>query len=224
MTGPVRFEQVSKSYRVGGGRKVLFEALDMDLPDCNVGLLGGNGSGKSTLLRLVSGAERPDRGRILCKGRVSWPLGFAASFNGSMTGAENARFVARIYGEDVRRVTAFAEDFAELGAFFRMPVASFSSGMRARLAFALSMAIAFDIYLVDEITEVGDQRFKERCRAHFKEKLANSRLIMVSHNMASLRSYCDAGLVLSDGRARLFDRLEDAIAVHQRGMTMQSPA
>ncbi len=224
MTALIRLEDVAKSYRIRGGRKVLFEALHLDLPDRNIGVLGGNGAGKSTLLRLLSGAEMPDRGRIRRRGRVSWPLGFAASFNGSMSGAENARFVARIYGEDVRRVAAFAEDFAELGPFFRAPVATYSSGMRARLAFALSMAIAFDVYLVDEITEVGDQRFKERCRTHFKEKLAASRLIMVSHNMASLRGYCEAGLVVSEGRVRLFDRLETAIAEHQRGMTMQSPA
>ena len=135
----------------------------------SVGILGRNGAGKSTLLRILGGAEQPDSGRVIRKGRVSWPIGFSGGFNGSLTGEENARFVARIYDADIDRVIEFAKDFAEIGDYFQMPVRTYSSGMKARLAFGLSMAIDFDTYLVDEVTAVGDATFQERCREAFAE-------------------------------------------------------
>ena len=214
----IRFVDVRKSYRVNGGRKVVLRNLDLTLPRANIGILGGNGAGKSTLLRLIAGTELPDSGKVLREGRISWPLGFSGSFNGSLSGIENARFVARIYGQDTEHVLAFVEDFSELGAFYRMPVGAYSAGMRARLAFGLSMAIAFDYYLVDEITAVGDESFRRKCHKAFKERLASSCIIMVSHSAATLRDYCETGAVIEDGQLTFYPALQDAAAEHARNM------
>lgn len=214
----IKFHHVVKTYRARGSVKVILKGLDLTLPRRNIAVLGGNGAGKSTLLRLIAGAERPDRGRIERIGRVSWPLGFVGSFNGSLSGIENARFIARIYGRDTEKVVRFVEEFSELGESFRLPFATYSSGMRARLAFGVSMAFRFDWYLVDEITEVGDASFREKCRATFKERLVEARIIMVSHGLGSLRAYCDMGIVLEGGRAIVFDDLEDAISYHEANM------
>ena len=214
----IRLVDVSKSYKLGRGRKEVLRSVTLTLAHRNIAIVGQNGAGKSTLLRLISGGEPPDSGRILRDGSVSWPLGFSGGFNRSTSGADNTRFVSRIYGQDTDRVLDFVRDFSELGAFFEMPVATYSSGMRARLAFGISMAIAFDWYLVDEITEVGDDRFKEKCRLAFKERLVNSRIIMVSHSLATLRSYCEMAAVVHGGDVALYDDLEEGIAVHKRLM------
>lgn len=215
MSDYISFEGVSKYYKVGAGRKTVLKTLTAEFPQQNVGILGANGAGKSTLLRMIAGVESPSSGTIRRHCRVSWPLGFAGSFNGSLSGAENCRFVARIYGEDTRRVEQFVGEFSELGAFFRMPFSTYSAGMRARLAFGISLAIEFDAYLVDEITEVGDEQFRERCRSYFKTKLRGANVIMVSHGLSSLRSYCDSGVVLHNGDLMFFNTLEAAIDVHQ---------
>jgi capsular polysaccharide transport system ATP-binding protein len=180
-----------------------------------VGLLGRNGAGKSTLLRLLAGTELPDRGQVSRGGRVSWPLGFVGSFHGSTSGRANVRFVARIYDRDVGETIQFVEEFAELGSYLDMPVKTYSSGMRARLAFAVSMAVEFDTYLVDEIMAVGDARFQARCTKAFRERRSRSDVIVASHNLETLREYCDMGAVIADGRIAVFDRLEDAIASYQ---------
>jgi len=211
-------ENVVKSYRLREGRKVVLRNITATFPKTNVAILGANGAGKSTLLRLIAGTEPPDSGVILRQGRISWPLGFSGSFNGTMSGAENVRFVARIYGEDTERVLDFVEDFSELGEFFRMPVSSYSSGMRARLAFGVSMAVAFDYYLVDEITAVGDDRFRQKCLTTFKEKLGNSCIIMISHSKATLKQYCRMGAVLHEGDLTIYDDLNEAIALHEQHM------
>jgi len=210
----IQFENVRKSYRTKDEPKVILKNLTLALPHANVGILGSNGSGKSTLLRLIAGTEAPDAGVITRKGRISWPLGFAGSFNGSLSGAENCLFVARIYGQDTEYVLEYVREFSELGSFFKMPVNSYSSGMRARLAFGVSMAIAFDYYLADEITAVGDAQFQKKCQQTFREKLSSSRIIMVSHQFATLRKYCDIGGVLRDGELTLYPTLTDAIRVH----------
>ena len=121
-------------------------------------------------------------------------------------------------------MTAFVEDFAELGASLRLPWGTYSSGMRARLAFSASMAIEFDTYLIDEITAVGDASFKAKCHAVFRERRARARVIMVSHAMKTLRDYCEMGLVLHGGRLTLWEDLEDAIAVHEELMGLGSDA
>jgi capsular polysaccharide transport system ATP-binding protein len=214
----IRLQNVAKSYRLREGRKVVLRNITATFPGTNVAILGANGAGKSTLLRLIAGTEPPDSGDILRQGRISWPLGFSGSFNGTMSGAENVRFVARIYGEDTERVLDFVEAFSELGEFFRMPVSSYSSGMRARLAFGVSMAVAFDYYLVDEITAVGDDKFRQKCLTTFKEKLANSGIIMISHSKATLKQYCQVGAVLHQGELTMFDDLNEAIALHEQHM------
>jgi capsular polysaccharide transport system ATP-binding protein len=209
-------DQVSKSYSVQGGRKVVLDQVDAVFPrGRSIGLLGVNGAGKSTLLRLIAGTELPDEGSVTRGTRVSWPLGFLGSFHGSTSGRANVRFIARIYGRDVQDTIAFVEDFSELGRYLDMPVKTYSSGMRARLAFAVSMAIDFETYLVDEITAVGDARFQSRCKEAFKQRRKTADVIMVSHYLDTIREYCDMGAVVADGGLILFDRIEEAISHYE---------
>ncbi|WP_045465104.1 ABC transporter ATP-binding protein [Vibrio hyugaensis] len=203
---------VSKTYRTANGVKQVLKPCSLSFPKGrNIGLLGINGAGKSTLLRMIAGSEAPTTGLIKRNVKMSWPLGFAGGFNGSMTGAENLRFVSRIYGADIKQVIEFVKEFSELGDYLNMPIRSYSSGMKARLAFGLSMAIDFDCYLVDEITGVGDRRFQEKCRDAFKARSETSSLIMVSHSMPTLKEHCDMGLVLSGGELTFFEDINDAI-------------
>ena len=213
------FDNVSKRYKLpGGGYKTILEKLDYTFPERNIGLIGENGAGKSTLLKLISGAELPDTGHIRRDLQVSFPLGFSGSFNGSLTGIENTRFVARIYGKDTEQVIAYVEEFAELGKHFYAPVKTYSSGMKARLSFGVSLAIDFECYLVDEITAVGDSRFKAKSKKAFKEKLKTSRIVMVSHSNRTLKAYCDMGIIMRDGKIHVFENLRDAIRDHEKYM------
>lgn len=216
----IRFNNVSKAYRLqGGGVRRILENVNITIPrGRSLGLLGRNGAGKSTVLRMIAGTILPDGGEIARGGTVSWPLGFAGSFAGLLSGAQNVRFVARIYGCDPDELIAYVEEFSELGEFLYMPVASYSSGMRARLAFGVSMGVAFDYYLVDEVTAVGDTNFKKKCRAVFKHRLSSSDVIMVSHSTRTLRSYCQAGVVLEDGSLTYYEDIEDAIEAHDENM------
>lgn len=212
----IELRNVTKSYKTKAGRHMVLDNVSLSFPaDQNVGILGRNGAGKSTLLRLIAGIEMPDEGTILRAGHISWPLGFAGGFNGSLSGEENARFVARIYGEDIDRVVDYAEDFAELGKYFFMPVRTYSSGMRARLAFGLSMAIDFNVYLIDEVTAVGDKRFKNKCKKAFSDRSATSTLIMVSHDMRTIREYCNTCMLLQDGDLLLYDDIDQATAAYE---------
>jgi len=215
----IEFQNVSKYYRTPTSRKVVLDRLSLVLPNgAKVGVLGRNGAGKSTLLGMISGTVPPDSGRIRRHASISWPLGFGGSFNPDLTGTQNVRFVARIYGMDTDAMIAYVDDFAELGEFMDMPVRSYSSGMKARLAFGMSMGISFDWYLVDEITAVGDSRFRKKSLAVFRNRLAEAGLLMVSHSLETLRSYCTAGLVLEDGKAVYYDTIRAAIARHERNM------
>lgn len=216
----IQFCNVQKSYAVrGGGRKVLLDGLTLTLPyGAKVGLLGRNGVGKSTLISMIAGTTKLNGGEIRREGSVSWPLGFAGSFAVDMSGVQNTRFVARIYGVDSDALVDYVADFSELGEFMRMPVRSYSAGMRARLAFGVSMGLAFDWYLVDEITAVGDAAFRKKSLAVFGDRLKDSGLIMVSHANATLREYCTSGMVIHEGQATYFDDLEEAIAEHERNM------
>jgi capsular polysaccharide transport system ATP-binding protein len=213
----IGFRNVRKTYRLSGIRKVVIDNLSLDLPpDRNIAILGRNGAGKSTLMRLIAGAELPDEGRIIRRGKVSWPLGFSGGFNGNMTGIENARFVARMYGEDTERVVEFVEDFSELGSSMQLPIKTYSSGMKARLAFGVSMAIDFSYYLIDEITAVGDDRFKRKCDEVFQKKIETSKIIMISHSMATIRKFCKSGCYLEGGRLFYYEDVEGAIDVHSK--------
>ena len=213
----IRFENLTKSFWVQGERKVVIDNLNMTLPTGrSLALLGRNGAGKSTLLQMIAGTMRPDSGRIYSDGTMSWPVGFGGSFHRDLTGAQNTRFIARVYGVDTDSLLNFVADFAELGKHFHMPVRSYSSGMRSRLTFGASMGIRFDTYLVDEVTAVGDKIFKRKSKAVFAERMKKSSAILVSHDIGQVMEYCDAGIVLENGRLHFFDDLEEAIALHDR--------
>jgi capsular polysaccharide transport system ATP-binding protein len=215
----IELHNVSKSYPTVAGRKVVIDRLNLVLPwGAKVGVLGRNGAGKSTLLGMISGAVRPDGGQIRRRGAISWPLGFSGSFHNDLTGAQNVRFVARIYGMDTEAMVAFVEDFAELGEFMDMPLRSYSSGMRARLAFGMSMGVSFDWYLVDEITAVGDTNFRNKSLNAFQTRLADAGLLVTSHSPGTIRSYCTSGLVIERGQAWFFPDVEEAIAMHEANM------
>lgn len=212
----IHIQNLSKSFRLRGQVKTVIDDLTLTIPSGRaVALLGRNGAGKSTLLEMVSGTQKPDRGTIESDGSLSWSVGLKSSFHRELTGAQNVRFIARIYGVDTDELLAFVEDFSELGPHFDMPMRSYSQGMRARLGFGTSMGIHFDTYLVDEVTAVGDAAFKRKSRAVFRQRMETSGAIMVSHSMAQLRDFCDSGLVLEDGQAHYFDDLEEAIALHE---------
>ena len=215
----IRLEQATKFARTKGIKKPIINGASLVLQrGKSIGLLGRNGAGKSTLLRLIAGTIRLDSGRIIRKGKISWPLGFQGSFQSTMTGEQNVRFVARIYGVDTRELIAYVEEFADLGQFFKAPVGTYSSGMKARLAFGLSMSVNFDYYLVDEITAVGDTNFKKKCQVVFESRLQDSDVIMVSHSTATIRSYCDCGVVMENGKLTYYDDVEDAIRAHDSNM------
>lgn len=209
-------DRVTKRYRLKGFCKVIFNKLTFSFPEGkNVGIMGKNGAGKSTMMRLLAGTEPPDEGHIYRSQKVSWPLGFAGGFNGSMTGIENIRFVSRIYGQDTERTIEYVTEFAELGPSLRLPIKTYSSGMKARLAFGLSMAIDFQVYLIDEITAVGDANFKNKCRAAFRDKLSGSQIIMVSHAPTTIAEYCDCGLLLENGQVTFFATVAQLISAYK---------
>ncbi|MCJ8138316.1 ABC transporter ATP-binding protein [Falsirhodobacter halotolerans] len=213
----IRFEGVSKSFPTpDGGRKVILANQTLTIPDrVSLALLGRNGEGKSTIMQLIGGRLATDQGRIVKTGTISWPVGFGGSFHGDMTGAQNIRFVARIYGVDSDELVDFVADFAEIGSHMHLPVRTYSQGMRARIAFGVSMGIPFDTYLVDEVMAVGDAAFRKKSTAIFRQRLATSGAIVVSHAMPELRRMCNAGAVLYRGRMYYFDDLEEAIQLHR---------
>lgn len=218
----IRFENLSKSFRVMNRQKVVIDDLTLTLPTGkSLGLLGRNGAGKTTLLRMISGALEPTRGRIVTDGSISWPVGLRAAFHRDMTGAQNVRFVARIYGVDTDELVEFVRHFSDLGDQFHMPFKTYSSGMRSRISFGTAMGIRFDTYLVDEVTAVGDASFRKKSKAVFLDRVANASAIMVSHRMNDIRSFCDAGIVLNDGKVAYFDDVNEAIAVHEAQMTLR---
>jgi len=211
----IALEHVSKSYRVTHGwHRVLNDVTCRFPKGRNVGILGLNGAGKSTLLRLIGGVEPPDSGDIYRSCSVSWPIAFTGAFPPTLTGRENARFVARLYGVPPGQVEAFAEDFTELGEYFDEQVLTYSSGMRARLGFAVSIAVKFDCYLLDEATSVGDWRFTAKCLRAFRERREESSVIMVSHNQETVRQTCDMGAVLASGQLTFYEDVKEAISVY----------
>lgn len=213
----ITLEKVTKYYKTAAHRRYILRNQSLNFaPGRSYGLLGVNGAGKSTTMRLISGAELPNSGLITRKVRVSWPLGFANGLNPQLSGKENLKFVARAYGEDFRRVLAFVAEFAEIGSYLNEPIRTYSSGMMARFAFGLSMAIEFDCYLVDEITAVGDTNFQRRCRDAFRQRREGADVIMISHDMNTIKDYCDVAIVLIDGQLVKFDNVEEGIATYMR--------
>ncbi|MFN3210917.1 MAG: ABC transporter ATP-binding protein [Roseovarius sp.] len=215
----IRLENVTKTFVTNGVPNTIFSNASLTFPKGrSVGLLGRNGAGKSSLLRLIAGSLAPTSGQIIYDGSVSWPVGFAGSFHPDLTGLQNIRFVGRVYGVDTDELVDFVEDFAELGKHFNLPCRTYSSGMKSRLAFGLSMGIRFDTYLVDEVTSVGDAAFRQKSEAVFKQRMAHSGAIVVSHGTAMLRRNCESGVVIDSGRMTWYDDITDAIAAHEDNM------
>lgn len=211
----IEFENVSKVYETRGLTKQVFTNLSFRVERGeSLAICGANGAGKSTLLRLIAGVEHPTGGRITRTLRTSWPIGLASCFHASMTGADNARFIARIYGRDEKQIIAYVEDFAQLGVYIDQPVETYSSGMVSRLAFGISLAIDFECYLVDEVTAVGDIRFRQRCETELLARRNRGTLIMTSHDPYTLEKYCTRGAVLFRGALVFFGTVGEACEVH----------
>lgn len=223
----IELQSVTKSYPTPHGRRYVFRDLSFAFPEnASIGLIGPNGAGKSTLMRLLGGIDSPDGGIVRSDQRISWPVGLAGGFQGTLTGRDNVRFVCRVYGATgsaMREKIRFTEEFAEIGEYFDLPVRSYSSGMRSRLAFGLSMAFDFDYYLIDEVMAVGDAQFRQKCQLMFREKLANSRLILVSHNMRDISEFCDVVVLVEHGAIRVFDDVAEGISAYQKKSNEPQP-
>lgn len=216
----IRLENLSKTFRMDGRQKTVANNINATFPSGRaVALLGRNGAGKSSLLQMIAGTMDPTSGRVVTTGRISWPVGFAGSFHGELTGAQNARFIARIYGVDSDELVDFVEEFASLGEHFRLPFRTYSSGMKSRLAFGVSMGIDFDTYLVDEVAAVGDAAFRAKGDRFFKARLKKAGAVVVSHSMTQIRQICDCGAVLEKGRLTYYENVDEAIAHHERNMS-----
>lgn len=215
----IRLQNVRKAFVTGGSQKVVARNITATFPTgVSVALLGRNGAGKSTLLQMIAGTMEPSAGTITSSGTISWPVGFAGSFHRDLTGAQNTRFVARVYGVDTDALSTFVEDFAELGGHFHMPLRTYSSGMKSRLSFGVSMGIRFDTYLIDEVTSVGDAAFKQKSGEVFLERIRQSGAILVSHGLTKVRKLCTAGAVLENGTLTYYDDVEEAIWQHRQNM------
>lgn len=217
----IKITNLYKRYNNRDGREApwVLKNINLTIPkNVSVGLLGRNGAGKSTLLQLIAGMDSPERGSVERHCRVSWPIGLSGGFQGNMTGRQNVKFVARVHGSgmDVQRIINSVEEFAELGSAFDRPIRTYSSGMRARLNFGLSLAFDFDVYLSDEATAVGDKAFREKATKTFKAKIGQSSLIMVAHGEAILKELCQAGIYLKGGQAHWYDDINDAIAAYHQ--------
>lgn len=216
----ITLRNVSKYYRVRGGLHLVFAGVDLQVRKGEkVGVLGRNGSGKSTLIRLISGSEFPTTGTIDRRMSVSWPLAMTSAFQGSLTGIDNIYFIARVYGVNAEAIIPYVESISDLGYYLREPVKTYSSGMRARLAFALSMAVEFDCFLIDEVIAVGDASFHERCAHELFERRRDRAMFIVSHDPHYIRHHCDRACVLIQGRLRTFDDLDSALSIYTQEYT-----
>jgi capsular polysaccharide transport system ATP-binding protein len=215
----ISVENLTKVYQTRHGPRTVLDQVNLRLErGHNVGIVGRNGAGKSTLIRLISGAERPTAGRIVRGMRVSWPLAFGGAFQPNLTGLDNLKFVCRVYGVDYKPLMPFVEEFTELGDYFREPVSHYSHGMATRLAFALSMAIEFDCFLIDEVMVVGDARFHERCHYELLHRRKDRAFILVTHDSLAMRLYCERVCVLHEGRLLEFDDVDRAYKFYEQDL------
>lgn len=216
----IELRNLSKTFLLEGQRKTVARNISQVFPTgTSVGLLGRNGAGKSSLLKMIAGTMDPTEGEVRSTGTISWPVGFAGSFHPDLTGAQNTRFIARIYGMETTELIDFVGRFAELGPHFHLPLRSYSSGMRSRLAFGVSVGIPFDTYLIDEVVSVGDAIFKRKSGDLLRDRMRHSSAIVVSHSMPMVRQLCDVGAVLEDGDLTYYEDLDEAIAHHERNMS-----
>ncbi|WP_122467519.1 ABC transporter ATP-binding protein [Brevundimonas lutea] len=207
----IELVDIEKTYNTRYGVKRVIKPTNLAFyRGASTAVLGLNGAGKSTLLRMIGGVEKPDRGKVVKTVTVSPPLGITNTFNGALTGAENLKFVCRLYDIDIKRAEAFVEDFADLGPYFHEPVRTYSSGMRGRLAFGMSMAVDFQVYLIDEGLSAGDARFRQKSRDAFERRKSRSDIIMTSHNMNTIRDFCTRAVVIDDGNVTPFEDLDAA--------------
>lgn len=217
----IKLDNLTKFYPLSNGDKhFVFREFTFTFPDnCSIGLIGRNGAGKSTLMRLLSGADIPNAGRVITDKKISWPVGLAGGFQHALSARDNVKFVARVYGykgEALEEKVRYIEEFAEIGKYFDEPMNTYSSGMRSRIGFGLSMAFDFDYYLIDEAGAVGDAKFKKKSDAIYKEKLSNSKVIMVSHNMAEIKQWCDKVILVNSGMTTVYDDVDEGIEMYKR--------
>ena len=212
----IHIDRVTKRYGTRHGDVTVLDDVNLIVkPGEKVGILGRNGAGKSTMIRLISGAERPSSGHIKRSMSVSWPLAFGGAFQGTLTGLDNLRFICRVYGTSADDKVEFVQEFSELGRYLREPVKTYSAGMRARLAFAISMVVEFDCFLIDEIVAVGDSRFHEKCRVELFEKRSDRAMIIVSHDPGYIKAHCQHAAVLVKGKLSAFNEVDEAFAFYQ---------
>jgi len=214
----IELHNVTKYFKTSSGKKYILNNVTMTIPsDVNVGLLGRNGAGKSTLLRMLGGIDFPNSGIITSPNSFSWPMGLAGGFQGSMTGRQNVKFVCRIYGKsdyEIERSIEAVKEFAEIGDYFDMPIKTYSSGMKSRLSFGLSLVFDFDYLIIDETLSVGDKNFQEKSKKALRKKIENCNVLLVSHSMPILREICDVGIVVHQGQIYYCDTIEEAIETY----------
>lgn len=215
----IRLIDVTKTYHADGIEQTVAQGVNLKFPTgSSVALIGRNGAGKSSLLKMMSGTMRPSSGRVETTGTISWPVGFAGSFHGDLSGLQNTRFVARIYGVDTDQLVDFVHDVSELGDQFFLPFRTYSQGMKARLGFAMSMGIDFDTYLIDEVTSVGDESFRQKSEVMLAERLTSRGAVVVSHSAGLLKRMCEAAVVIEAGEAIWFDDVGTALRHHRANM------
>ena len=216
----IKLKNASKYYQTNDNKKYILDNVTLTLPSHkNIAILGDNGAGKSTLLRMLGGIDYPDRGSITSKEKFSWPMGLAGGFQGSMTGRQNVKFVCRIHAtneEHIKDAITFVKDFSELKDYFDMPIKTYSSGMKSRLSFALSLFFDFDYILIDETLSVGDKHFQKKSKEALMKKIENCNVIIVSHSMQILKDICDVGIYLKDGKMTYFEDVQEAIDCYQK--------
>lgn len=215
----IRLDHLTKTFPLRGGVKYILNDVTTTFPTgASVALLGRNGAGKSTLLKIISGSIQPTSGQILSTGSISYPVGFSGSFHPDMTGVQNTRFVARLYGVDSDELVDFVQSFAEIGEHFYMPLRTYSAGMKSRLSFGVSMGIPFDTYLIDEVTSVGDGSFRRKSVELFEARLENAGAVVVTHSPAMIKRMCNYGVILEDGKVTVYDDIDEALEHHEANM------